>query len=136
MLTIRLQRTGRSGTAMYRVVVQDSRQTPTSGKVVMLLGSYDPHAKTLNIDKEKAAFYVEHGAQPSPRIARLLKENGVKLPDWANVATTKQGKVRNADKRRSTRPAEEVTPEAKPEAVEEAPASEAAAEVEASAEEA
>jgi len=117
---------------MFRVVVQDSRQTPTSGKVVTLLGNYDPHAKTLTIDKEKAAFYAEHGAQPSPRVARLLKENGVKLPDWVVVETKKQGGVRNADKRRSTRPAEPeapAAPEAKPEteaAAEEVTAPEAA----------
>ena len=58
MLTIRMQRTGRKGHAMFRVVVQDSRQTPTSGKVVAPLGSYDPHAKTVILNKEKAAFYL------------------------------------------------------------------------------
>ncbi len=74
MLAIRMQRTGRKGHAMFRVVVQDSRQTPTSGKVVARLGSYDPHAKTVVLDKEKAAFYLEHGAQPSGRAVRLLEE--------------------------------------------------------------
>ena len=56
MLVIRLQRTGRKGHAMFRIVVQDSRQTPTSGKVVARLGSYNPHNKEVIIDKEKAAF--------------------------------------------------------------------------------
>lgn len=108
MLTIRLQRTGRSGTAMFRVVVQDSRQTPTSGKVVKLLGNYDPHAKTVHVDKEQAAFYLEHGAQPSPRVARLLKEQGVTLPGWVEASTSKQGKLKNTDKLRRNRPAEAV----------------------------
>src|SRR5487761_1329587 len=120
MLVIRLQRTGRKGHAMFRVVVQDGRQTPTSGKVVAWLGSYDPHAKTLIINKEKASFYLEHGAQPSDRTARLLKDDGVMLPDWVKVASKKQRAIRNADKRRSTRPPEpkEVENEAP---VEEAP---------------
>ena len=119
MLAIRMQRTGRKGHAMFRVIVQDSRLTPTSGKVVARLGSYDPHAKTVTIDKEKASFYLEHGAQPSPRVVRLLQSESVKLPSWVIVPTNKEGKVRNADKRRSTRPAE-------PEALaEEAPAAEA-----------
>ena len=44
MLAIRMQRTGRKGHAMFRVVVQESRLTPTSGRVVAMLGSYDPHS--------------------------------------------------------------------------------------------
>lgn len=123
MLVIRMQRTGRKGHAMFRVVVQDSRRTPTSGKVVAALGSYDPHAKTVTLDKEKAAFYVEHGAQPSERVAALLKAEGVKLPKWVTLGAKKASPVRNADKRRSTRPpapVEDVVPaEAETEAAEE-----------------
>jgi small subunit ribosomal protein S16 len=124
MLAIRMQRTGRKGHAMFRVIVQDSRRTPTSGKVVAQLGSYDPHAKTVTLNKEKAAFYLEHGAQPSDRAIRLLKAEGVKLPDWVTVPTEHSRTVRNADKRRSTRPAE---PEA--ESPTEAPAETPEAEV-------
>lgn len=106
MLTIRMQRTGRSGTAMFRVVVQDARQTPTSGKVVAQLGSYNPHAKTLTLDKEKASFYLEHGAQPSPRAARLLRAEGVTLPEWVSISESKQGKIRNPEKLRRDQPKE------------------------------
>jgi small subunit ribosomal protein S16 len=113
MLVIRMQRTGRKGHAMFRIVVQDSRRTPTSGKVVAPLGSYDPHAKNLILDKEKAAFYLEHGAQPSERVARLLKNEGVTLPEWVQLSADKERTVRHADKRRSTTPAAPVeeTPE-------------------------
>lgn len=130
MLTIRMQRTGRSGHAMFRVVVQDSRVTPTSGKVVMQLGSYDPHSKAVILNKEKAAYYLEHGAQPSERAARLLQAEGVKLPSWVTVSTAKQGKLRNPAKLRRNRPAEPVAPVAETPAEEAAPAevSEAAAE--------
>jgi small subunit ribosomal protein S16 len=121
MLALRLQRTGRSGHAQFRVIVQDARRSPTSGKVVAYVGSYDPHAKAAIFDKEKIAFYLEHGAQPSDRLARLLKKEGVKLPDWVVLSGDKERTVRNADKRRSTRPegAEPPTaeePEAAPEA--------------------
>lgn len=112
MLTIRMQRTGRSGHAMFRVVVQDSRQTPTSGKVVAQLGSYDPHAKVLALDKEKAAFYLEHGAQPSDRAARLLSGEGVKLPSWVVVNEKKQSKLRHPEKLRSNQPKEAPTAKA------------------------
>ncbi len=128
MLTIRMQRTGRKGHAMFRVVVQDSRVTPTSGKVVALLGSYDPHAKAAVLDKEKAAAFLKNGAQPSDRAALLLKKEGVKLPSWVEVDTKKAGKLKNTEKLRKNRTAE---PTAK-----EAPAEEKAADEPVAAEEA
>ena len=108
MLAIRMQRTGRKGHAMFRVIVQDSRLTPTSGKVVATLGNYDPHAQVFTLDKDKAAFYLEHGAQPSDRIARLLKNEGVKLPSWVSVSPDKVRDIRNPEKRRSTKAPEPV----------------------------
>ena len=134
MLAIRMQRTGRKGHAMFRVVVQDARLTPTSGKVVASVGHYDPHAKSVTLDKEKITFYLDHGAQPSDSTARLLKREGVKLPDWVKISDNKARTVRNADKRRSTRPAEpvaEAAPEAEvPAAALEEPVTEAPAETE------
>lgn len=130
MLVIRMQRTGRKGHAQFRIVVQDSRRTPTSGKVVAALGSYDPHAKTTTLDKEKAAVYVSNGAQPTPRVARLLKAEGVKLPDWVVLAESKTGKLRNPEKLRRNQPKETAAPEAP---AEEAPTEEPAAEVDAEA---
>ena len=127
MLVIRMQRTGRKGHAQFRVVVQDSRRTPTSGKIVANLGHYNPHSKELVVDKEKAAFYLEHGAQPSERAARLLKNNGVKLPAWVKLSADKERTVRNADKRRSTMPAPEVEEAAQEEVVEESEQAEVAA---------
>lgn len=125
MLTIRMQRTGRKGHAMFRVVVQDARVTPTSGKVVALLGSYDPHAKTATLDKEKAATFLKNGAQPSERAAMLLKKEGVELPKWVAVNDKKAGKLRNPEKLRKNRPAEPEAEEKPAEAEEAAEAAEA-----------
>lgn len=109
MLAIRMQRTGRKGHAMFRVVVQDSRLTPTSGKVVAGLGSYDPHTKTATLDKEKATLFLTNGAQPSDRVVRLFQAEGVTLPSWVKIpAATKQRSIRNADKLRKNQPKEEV----------------------------
>lgn len=105
MLVIRMQRTGRKGHAQFRVVVQDSRRTPTSGKVVAAIGSYDPHTKQIIIDKTKAQHFLDHGAQPSERVARLLKSEGVKLPDWVKLPVEKQRIIRNAEKLRKNQPA-------------------------------
>lgn len=134
MLVIRMQRTGRKGHAQFRVVVQDSRRTPTSGKVVALIGNYNPHTKEANLDKEKAQFYLDHGAQPSDRAARLLKSKGIKLPSWVKLSGEKQRTIRNADKLRKNQTAEpeaeaveeaEVAVEAPTEAPADAPAEEA-----------
>ena len=124
MLAIRLQRTGRKGHAQYRLIVQESHRSPKSGAVVVSLGNYDPHTKLANIDKEKAAFYLNNGAQPSDRVAVLLQKEGVTMPSWVKVDTTRQAAVRNAGKRRSTRPAGEAAEVAVTEA--EAPAEEPA----------
>ncbi len=107
MLAIRMQRTGRKGHAMFRVVVQDSHRSPTSGKIVAYIGSYDPHTKKIQLDKDKADFYIGHGAQPSPRVISILKEEKVKLPKWVVEPKAKTKPVRNPDKRRSTAPAQE-----------------------------
>jgi small subunit ribosomal protein S16 len=126
MLAIRMQRTGRKGHAMFRVVVQDAHRTPTSGKVVAALGSYDPHAKQVVLDKEKASFYLEHGAQPSERAARLLQSEGVKLPKWVRLAASKERTVRNPDKLRKNQPKEEApAPEVQETPADAAPAAEA-----------
>ncbi len=94
------------------MIVQDSRRTPSSGKVVAMLGNYNPHTKSLTINKEKAELFVKNGAQPSPRVAKLLKDEGVSLPDWVKFAGKKESAIKNADKLRRNRPAEEVAEEA------------------------
>jgi small subunit ribosomal protein S16 len=118
MLVIRLQRTGRSGHAQFRVVVQDSRFSPTSGRVVAYVGSYNPHTKVAAIDKEKIAGYLSNGAQPSPRVASLLKKESVKLPSWVKTAKPSKKAIKHPEKLRRNRPAGEPAPEAKPEAEE------------------
>jgi small subunit ribosomal protein S16 len=132
MLVIRLQRTGRKGHAQFRVVVQDSRRTPTSGKIVALVGTFDPHSKQITLNKERAQHYLDNGAQPSPRVITILKSEGIKLPNWVATSDKKAGKIRNPEKLRRNRPVEEAEPEAPAEAAaEEAPAETETAETQA-----
>jgi small subunit ribosomal protein S16 len=112
MLVIRLQRTGRKGHAQFRIVVQDSRRTPTSGKIVAQVGTYNPHSKELNINKERAQHYLDHGAQPSERVITILKKEGLKLPEWVKDPSKKEGKLRNPEKLRRNQPKEAVAEEA------------------------
>lgn len=126
MLAIRLQRLGRKGYPTYRLAVQESQRHPSSGRVVAYVGSYNPHTKETTINLEKVAYYLEHGAQPTPRVVRILTEQKVKLPDWVKTHTgDKVVAVKNAEKLRKNQPAKEVEAPVEPEAVEE-PAVEAA----------
>lgn len=118
MLAIRLQRIGRAGYPTYRLAVQESQRHPSSGRVVAYVGSYNPHTKDANIQVEAAQKYLDNGAQPTPRVAKLLKEAGVKLPKWVKEATIdKQKALRNPEKLRKNQPKEEA-----PEEVAETPA--------------
>lgn len=112
MLAIRMQRLGRKGHPTYRIVVQDVRQTPSSGKYVALLGSYDPHTKQHTLVKEKAEFYLTHGAQPSDRVARLFKNEGITLPDWVKQPSAHTRTTRNGEKLRKNQPKVEAPVEA------------------------
>lgn len=118
MLAIRMQRLGRKGHPTYRVVVQDVRQTPSSGKYVALLGSYDPHAKTNTLVKEKAEFYLSNGAQPSERVTRLFTSEGITLPSWVKQPAKHERSIKNAEKLRKNQPKK---PEEAEEPVAEAP---------------
>lgn len=115
MLAIRLQRVGRQGYATYRLAVQEAQRHPSSGRVVAYVGSYNPHTKEATVQVELAQKYLENGAQPTPRVTRLLKAAGVKLPSWVKLPEAKTGVIRHAEKLRKNQPKEEV-----PEVVEEA----------------
>lgn len=109
MLAIRLQRIGRKGYPVYRLAVQEAQRHPSSGRVVAYVGSYNPHTKEATIQTEAAQKYLDNGAQPSPRVVKLLKDGGVKLPKWVvEVASTKQKTIRNAEKLRKNQPKEVV----------------------------
>jgi len=94
MLAIRMQRTGRKGQAQFRMIVQDSRRTPTSGNIVELLGSYDPHTKVATINKERAEFFLNNGAQPSDRALRILGFQKVKIPKWVEKQLLKSRRLK------------------------------------------
>jgi len=77
MVTIRLARGGAKKRPFYHVVVTDSRNR-RDGRYIERIGFFNPVAAgeevRLNIDTERAQYWVSHGAQPSDRVAKLLKE--------------------------------------------------------------
>ena len=77
---IRLQRGGHKGYAVYRVVVADSR-APRDGRFIEKLGVYNPNTNPASIDLnfERALYWVEVGAQPTDTARMILKHEGVYL---------------------------------------------------------
>ena len=78
MVKIRLRRVGSRNRPSYRIVVADAR-APRDGAFIEKIGNYDPvdPAKPLIIDEEKALKWLEHGAQPTEAVARLLAKLGI-----------------------------------------------------------
>ncbi|MEG1574819.1 MAG: 30S ribosomal protein S16 [Bacteroidales bacterium] len=77
---IRLQRHGRKGGAFYHIVIADSR-APRDGKFIERIGSYNPNTNpaTINLDFERALYWLQTGAEPTDTIRNILSSQGVLL---------------------------------------------------------
>ncbi len=77
MVTIRLARTGAKRRPFYHIVVADSRN-PRDGKYIERLGFFNPIAtggeERLRLDQARISHWVSQGAQPTDRVAQLVKE--------------------------------------------------------------
>ena len=76
---IRLKRLGKIRAPYYRIVVADSR-TKRDGRVIEEIGKYHPteEPSLIEIDSERAQYWLGVGAQPTEQVAVLLKITG----DW------------------------------------------------------
>ncbi|HSO64370.1 MAG TPA: 30S ribosomal protein S16 [Ornithinibacter sp.] len=76
---IRLKRMGKIRAPFYRVVVMDSR-TKRDGRAIEEIGKYHPteEPSLIQIDSERAQYWLGNGAQPTEAVAALLKITG----DW------------------------------------------------------
>ena len=74
---LRLMRMGKKKQPTYRVVAADSR-SPRNGRFIEIVGTYQPREdpSVIQIDNEKAVHWLRHGAQPTERVAKLLKISG------------------------------------------------------------
>ena len=77
---IRLSRQGKKGFAFYHIVAADSR-APRDGKYIERLGSYNPntHPVTVELDFDKALYWLTNGAQPTETCRNILSHEGVLL---------------------------------------------------------
>ena len=119
---IRLKRLGKIRAPYYRVVVADSR-TKRDGRVIEEIGKYHPteEPSVIEINSDRAQYWLGVGAQPTEQVAALLKLTG----DWGKfkgegntesvvkVAEPKEAFVADAAKKPVLKPkSEKKAPEA------------------------
>jgi small subunit ribosomal protein S16 len=77
MVRIRLRRQGAKRQPTYRVVVADQR-APRDGRIVENIGFFNPRTEpeTVQIDVDRARYWLGVGALPSAAVQRLLKQSG------------------------------------------------------------
>ena len=78
MVRIRLRRMGAKKQPSYRIVVAD-KDAPRDGKFIENIGHYNPRTEpeTVELDKDRAQYWISVGAQPSDAVRRLLVNAGV-----------------------------------------------------------
>ncbi|MDT0213739.1 30S ribosomal protein S16 [Rothia sp. ARF10] len=137
---IRLKRMGKIRTAIYRVVVMDSR-TKRDGRAIEEIGKYDPNQEPslIEIDMDRANYWRGQGAQPTEAVAALLKimdEGTLKVAepkankkDLYEAALAAAGKSEGADtsgattaRKKAAKKADAEAPAAEDKAEETAPA--------------
>ena len=75
---IRLRRTGRKKSPMYRIVVADSK-SPRDGKFLEIIGQYNPRQgeNAVNLKADRVNYWMDNGALPSDTVRSLLRRAGV-----------------------------------------------------------
>ena len=91
---LRLVRIGKKKQPTYRVVATDARRA-RSGAYLEVVGTYQPRGLSsaesdtiISIDNEKAVHWLQHGAQPTERVAKLLTLSGA-MADFEAAKATK-----------------------------------------------
>ncbi|HVE73724.1 MAG TPA: 30S ribosomal protein S16, partial [Mycobacteriales bacterium] len=76
---IKLMRLGKMRAPYYRIVVADAR-TKREGRVIETIGKYHPKEDPsfIQVDAERASYWLGVGAQPTEPVAAILKVTG----DW------------------------------------------------------
>ena len=80
VVRLRLKKLGRRHRPYYRIVAIDAR-TRRDGRELEVLGTYDPlqkdAAKQVSVNRDRARYWLDHGAQPSETVASILKKQAV-----------------------------------------------------------
>lgn len=86
---IRLKRFGKKKSPFYRVIVIDGR-SKRDGRAIEEIGKYDPLSEPsiIDINSERALYWLSVGAQPSDQVRKLLTLTG----DWGTFKGEKDAK--------------------------------------------
>jgi small subunit ribosomal protein S16 len=81
-MKIRLARGGSKKRPFYRIVATDSRM-PRDGRFIEKLGTYNPllpkdSEERVKMNMERVQYWLDQGAQPTDRIARMLEAAGLR----------------------------------------------------------
>ena len=78
MVVIRLARSGSKKRPFYHLSVADQR-FPRDGRFIERVGFFNPVARgseeSLRVNLERVEYWMSKGAQPSDRVAKLLKDS-------------------------------------------------------------
>ena len=87
MVAIRLRRAGSKKRPFFRVVVTDSRSARDSS-FVEIIGHYNPRTRpaVVQVDRERVAYWIGKGAQPSNTVRTLIARHLTPLPAAAAAA--------------------------------------------------
>ena len=88
MIKLRLRRMGAKRQPSYRIVAADVR-SPRDGRFIEIVGFYNPLTDpyTLQVNTERAKYWIDHGAQPTQTVRSLLVKSGV-IPGRADDASS------------------------------------------------
>lgn len=115
-MKIRLARGGSKKRPFYRIVAADSRM-PRDGRFIEKLGTYNPllpkdSEERVKMNMERIQYWLDQGAQPTDRIARMLEAAGAR--DKAERNNPNKGtpgkKAQSAPKRKPPRPLKQPKP--------------------------
>lgn len=75
---LRLRRMGKKRQPIYKVVAADAR-SPRDGKFIEAIGNYNPRMEppTIEINQERAIYWIGCGAQPTATVKSLLSKKGI-----------------------------------------------------------
>ena len=120
-LKIRLSRGGAKKKPFYRIVVAEAT-SPSDGKFVERIGSYNPMVDNDNqdrliIDAERVKYWISKGAKPTLRVSKLISKNGLVDKPIINEQPKKSARgkkrlEREAEEAKTDAPAEEAKTEA------------------------
>lgn len=89
MLAIKLQRIGKKHQPSYRVVVAEKR-SKLGAPPVEDLGAYSVSTKIANLKKDRLAYWLKIGAQPTTTMWNLLVREGVVTGAKRKIAMKKK----------------------------------------------